>query len=855
MFPWLKKALPIPETTGGTGIGSQSDSTSCIRQGNELLNQGRLDEAAECYSKAITIDPGHAEGFLNLGFVLKEQKRYEEAEYQLRQAIAINPELEDAYYILGTLSQEQENLEDAIKNFSKVIELNPKFVRAYHDLSSLLLQTGQNERAKQAIEQSLLIYRELAGRQSSLGDNYCREQDFPRALACYQKVLSLIPDFAEAHSMLGSTQRDHGDFDMALACYDKTLALNSDDAEAHINAGSVFHARGQLDKAEECYRRAICIKPDSVEAYNNLGLLFANQKCPDEALSCYRQALELKPDSPEVLNNLGVLLRAQGKLDEAVVCLREALAFKPDLPNVHNNLGAIFMDQRKFEEARSCYQLALQYQPDYFLAHNNLGVLSQLQGKLEQAMASYRQALRFAPDLHQARANLLFVSQQLCEWMELEALSNAVREAVRERPPQEVNLIPPFSFLAIPGSTGPEQKTCAHNWAQRICQTTSGVGKKMNFQFGREPRQKLRIGYLSADYRDHPVAHLMAQIFELHNRDRFHITAYSFGPNDGSSVRQRMEKAFDRFKDICEFSDEDSARQISQDGIDILVDLTGYTREARTAILAFRPAPVQVNYLGYAGTMGADFIDYLIADRFIIPPEQQQHYAEIVMRLPDSYMPRDRSCKRLPQPSRKECGLPEDRIVFCCFNSTYKFSPAIFDIWCRLLNSIPGSVLWLSASHPLAQANLAREAEGRGVTADRLIWAPRTHLIEDHLARIQCADLFLDTTPYNAHTTCSDALWMGVPVITCAGETFPSRVAGSLLTALRTPELITRNLEDYYALALELATDKNKYASIRNKIIANRESAPLFDSTKFTRDLEHVYQQMWDQYVNSSNNG
>ena len=251
--------------------------------------------------------------------------------------------------------------------------------------------------------------------------------------------------------------------------------------------------------------------------------------------------------------------------------------------------------------------------------------------------------------------------------------------------------------------------------------------------------------------------------------------------------------------------------------------------------------------------MGADFVDYLIADRFIIPPEQQQHYTEKVMWLPDSYMPRDRSCKRLPKPGRKECGLPEDGVVFCSFNQTYKFSPAIFDIWCRLLSSIPGSVLWLSASHPLARANLVREAENRGVTADRLIWAPRMNLMEDHLARVQCADLFLDTTPYNAHTTCSDALWMGLPVITCVGETFPSRVAGSLLTALGVPELITYNLEDYYTLALELATNKNKYASIRNKIIANRESAHLFDSTKFTRDLEQIYQLMWDEFVNSPN--
>ena len=440
--------------------------------------------------------------------------------------------------------------------------------------------------------------------------------------------------------------------------------------------------------------------------------------------------------------------------------------------------------------------------------------------------------------------------QQLCKWDELIPLSEEVRRGVKQAAlPTIENQIAPFSFLAVPGSTPLEQKICATNWAHSKFHALTALRKDMKFKFEQGNKHKLHIGYLSADFRDHPVAHLMAQIFELHDRERFHITAYSFGPDAAGPMRSRLEKAFDRFIDIKDLSHENAARRIYEDRIDILVDLMGYTKHFRSAILAMRPAPVQVNYLGYPGTMGADFIDYLIADRFIIPPELQQHYTEKVVWLPDSYMPRDRSGRRLPEPVRKECGLPEDGIVFCCFNQPFKLSPAVFDTWCRLLNAVPHSVLWLSACNPLAQANLLREAENRGVAASRLIWAPRLESMEEHLARIQCADLFLDTFPYNAHTTCSDALWMGLPVITCAGETFPSRVAGSLLTALGVPELVTYHPDDYYSLALELATNRNKYENIRSKIISNRDIAPLFDSKLFTRNLEAAYTEMWVKYL------
>jgi predicted O-linked N-acetylglucosamine transferase (SPINDLY family) len=864
MFSWLKKALPGSENTRHTNSSSGSRGGSLAktdlpneydalkRRGNEFLSQGMLERAAQCYREAVSINPTHAEGFLNLGFVSRELKLYQDAERYLQQAVRIDPAMADAYYLLGGIAQECGNLAGAVDNYRKTLELKPDFEIAYLDLFHLFFQSGQYAGAKSIIQQGLAVNPGSAEFQYCLGKLHVQEKELEQAIVCYQKVLSIQPDFAEAHGVLGNIFKDQGRLDEAEACYHKALELDPDDADEHNNLGAVFLDRGDLEKAQACYRKAIELQPDFFEAHNNLGFVLAAQGDLSGAIDCYQRALALKPDSAEVNNNLGDAFRNQGRLNEAVSCYHRAIALKRDFSEAYNNLGAVLIDLGSREEAMSCYRQALAFHPDFFLAHNNLGILLQEQGKLDQALPCYRKALELAPDFPEAKINLLYALQSVCEWQELGPLTEALRRVVREAPPATANRISPFSFLALPGTTPSEQRICASNWAQRICQRQSSRQKGAEFEFKRETKQKINVGYLSADFRNHPVAHLMAQIFELHDRSRFSITAYSYGPDDGSMLRKRLEKSFDQFVDIRALPDEASAQRIHQDRIDILVDLAGYTKLNRSPILALRPAPIQVNYLGYPGTMGAGFVDYLIADRFIIPPEQQAHYAEKVVSLPYCYMPRDASCQRLPAPSRKQCGLPDEGFVFCSFNQPYKITPDVFDIWCRLLKAVPNSVLWLPSSASNVVANLCRETASRGVAPERIIWAPRLNLAEEHLARIQCADLFLDTTPYNAHTTCSDALWMGLPVVTCAGETFPSRVAGSLLTALGIPELITYSLEDYYALALALATDRNKYRDIRNKILANRESAPLFNSKNFTRDLEAVYLQMWDEYANSA---
>jgi predicted O-linked N-acetylglucosamine transferase (SPINDLY family) len=362
------------------------------------------------------------------------------------------------------------------------------------------------------------------------------------------------------------------------------------------------------------------------------------------------------------------------------------------------------------------------------------------------------------------------------------------------------------------------------------------------------PDGRIRVGYVSANFRAHAGAFLVVGLIEQHDRREFEIVGYSANPDDGSETRARLASAFDRFVDISRISNRDAARLVRDDAIDILVDIDGYQKGARTAIFACRPAPIQVNYLGVAGTTGADFIDYIIVDPFVVPASQQLFFSERLVHLPDCYQCNDdKRAISERTPSRAECGLPEEGFVFCCFNNAYKLTPDLFNIWMRLLAAVPGSVLWLLDHNPWAQANLAREAAARGVAPERIVFAPRL-LPPDHLARHRLADLFLDTLPYNAHTTASDALWVGLLVVTCAGETFVSRVAGSLLWAIGLPELVTASLEEYETLALRLARDGDLLAGLRARLARNKWTHPLFDTERFAHNIEAAYRQMWETW-------
>jgi len=829
MFSWFKKTPSAPlkaphatvATVTATGSATQTvlpdESTAYKNLGDKYLGEGKLEDAAESYRQAIALNPNFAEAYNNLGNALREQKQYGEAEHCFKQAVLINPELANAYSNLGYMLQEQGRLNEAIENFIKGLELKPDATIIYRDLGYMLFQSGHYEAAKQIIS----------------------------------KGIALDPSFADFHFFMGNMHWHETELDKAVVCYQRALSIQPDYAEVHSNLGKVFQAQGRLDEAVACFRKALSLKPDFAETYVNLGNILMEQAKPNESIACYQQALAIKPDSAEVYYNLGLVSKTYGKYSEAIAYYREAVELNPNFAEAYCNQGNAFFEQGKLDNALASYRKALAIKPDFANAWYGLGTVLGAQQKNQEAVTCFRRTLELEPDHFAARTLMLYQLQHMCEWDDLEENIIAVRQKVLETPATSKNLLSPLAFLAIPGATAEEQKLCAERWTQGKFQVLFSLRKKMEFEFNRTPDKRISIAYISADFRQHPVSFLMAEVFELHDRSRFHITAYSYGPDDGSTMRKRVEKSFDNFVDIRDDSYEEAAKKINADHIDILVDLTGHTQDSRSGILALRPAPIQVNYLGYPGTMGADFIDYLIADRFTIPPEKRQHYTEKVVWMPDCYQANDRTRPRPASPGRINCGLPTEDVVFCCFNQTVKITPEMFDVWCRLLKAVPGSILWLPACNPQAEGNLRREAENRGVEAGRIIMAPLLHR-EEHLARLQCADLFLDTLPFNAGTTCSDALWMGLPVITCAGDAFASRMAGSLLTAIGFPELITYNLEDYYSLALDLSTDRKKLEAIRCKIIANRDTTPLFDIARFTSNLEKAYTQMVEEYSKKS---
>jgi len=634
-----------------------------------------------------------------------------------------------------------------------------------------------------------------------------------------------------------------GKFAEAEVIYRKVLQAIPQQPDALHLLGLVEKQKGHLAEAIRLIEQAAQLSPDSASVHSNLGNAYRDSGFIDRAMRSYERALALQPVFPDCLNNYGNALKDVGDYEGAVEKYLAALKMQPDNADVHNNLGGAYHKLGRLTEAAQHYQKAISLKPGYAMAHYNLGNALVDAADLPKAIEHFRASVRHDPNYVEAYNSLLRQLQTTCDWRETAAFEQKLHEFGTKTGKGTVF---PFAFVAIPGTPADHQQ-CARLWAQYQYRPYREYQAQHPFSFEGRSHRRLRIGYLSSDLHNHATAYLMAEVFELHDREKFEVYAFSLGPDDGKDMRQRLIKGFEHFIDLRGKTFHESAQRIHAEEIDILVDLKGYTKDTGSPILAFRPAPIQVNHLGYPGTMGADFVDYILTDRFVTPPEAAPFYDEKFAYLPDCYQPNDRQRRIAAAPTRADCGLPEDAVVFCCFNHNYKLTPMMFSAWCRMLQAVPNSVLWLLKSNPWAQENLKREAADRGIDPERILFAGEQPL-EAHLARLQLADIFLDTLPYNAHTTASDALWACVPVVTLVGETFPSRVAGSLLRAARLPQLITSTLNDYEALGIRLASHPDELAALKRHLRENRLNLPLFDSLKFTRNLEALYVQMWQRY-------
>jgi protein O-GlcNAc transferase len=608
--------------------------------------------------------------------------------------------------------------------------------------------------------------------------------------------------------------------------------------QATLIRGLEHQNAGRLQEAEAVFRDYLLTHPcDGIATYS-LAVILMQRQDLKLALAILEPCVAVLPGFAPVWMAYANVLQNLGRRDEALIAYDKAIAANPQYTEALINSGVLLRETHRHLEALDRFQRVLAIKPEHETALGNTGIILTEFKRTQEAIAIFERLLAVNPNYDWGKGLLAYERLHACDWTDFEQSARQITDGIRDGKKTCKSL----PLMAISDDCE------SHQLSARMFGLRFPQQKTPLWQGERYNHQKIRIAYLSPDLREHPVGHLMCGIFEHHDKSRFETIAISLGIDDKSRLRSRMLASFDHFIDARLLTTRQIAEKIREMEADIVIDLAGYTADSRTDVFGYRPAPVHANFLGYPGTLGVPYMDYIIADRQVIPPEHQQFYDEKVVYLPDAYLPTDVSVKIAERtPTRAECGLPEDAIVFCSFSHDYKLSPPMFDVWMRLLNQVPGSVLWLMSRGETAQQNLRKEAAARGVDPSRLVFAGRVPMVEDHLARYRQADIFLDTHPYNAHTTAADALMAGLPVVTFMGGAFPARVAASLLHAIGMPELVADSKEGYEALALKLAQDPALRAAMKAKLEINRTTHALFDTPRFCRNMEAIYVSMWRQ--------
>ena len=771
-----------------------------------LHQSGQLDAAEAQYKKLLSVLPTHTFLLASLGRVAFQKGQFDTAVKLFGRSLQIDPDQPATLCAQGAALQELKQYKESIDKFDLAIALDASCIDAYYN-------KGISQQELEHYEDALLSFNSAIALNPHDVDAYYNRsislrklKRFDEALESINQCIALQSDYPDAYCNRGTIYIDLKCYNEALADHNHAIQLNPNYAEAYCQKGNALQFLKQYDEALISYDHSIGLKPDNAEAYNYRGFALQKIKRFDEALANHDHALFLKPDYAEAYNYRGSALQSLKRFDEALVCHDQAIALKLD-----------------FGEA-------------YFLRGN---VLERLK-RLNDALENYAKAIALKSDIDYILGYVIHTKKHLCDWNELSDLTVELIIKINNGSKCAV----PFAVLALIDS--PELQRKATEIFVNDQYPQNFVLPEINYY---PKHSKLKIAYFSADFRNHPVSFLTAELYEIHDRAFFEVYAFSFGPVTNDEMNLRIKAGVDHYYDVHKMTDIEIVMLARSLEIDIAVNLGGYTQDERTEIFSFHAAPIQVNYLGYPSTMAVPYIDYLIADSVLIPEGHQQHYSEKIVYLPDSYMVNDSKEKvsnRLL--TRFDVGLPEDGFVFCCFNNFYKITPDVFACWMRIMLQVDGSVLWLPEGNATAVKNLKNEAVNRGVNQDRLIFAPRLPQMEDHFKRLQLADVFLDTLPYNAHTTASDALRMGLPVLTCMGQSFASRVAASLLNAVNVPEIITTSQAEYEALAIELATQPEKLQAIKEKLVTNLPTAPLYDTPLFTRHLESAYQEMYDRY-------
>ena len=729
-------------------------------------------------------------------------------------------------------------IEESISAIKALNNDYPNVPLLFNLLGACYKALGKLEASAKAFEVATTIKPDYAEAYNNLGIVQMQLRSLDVSVESFKRAIAIKPDYVEAHSNLGVVFKELNRIEEAVKVYEKVISFKPDYAEAHNNLGNLLKALGMFYEAVKCYEKSLNIKPDYAEAHSNLGVVFKELNRFEEAVKSQEKALSINPNFAEAHSNLGVVFKELNRFEEAVKSQEKALSINPNFAEAHNNLGVVFKELNQPNKAVRHYEHALKINPNFAEAYFNYGGLMTWLKKLDEALLHYEAAYKLKPEIGFLYGNLLQIKMRLCSWT---SLANDLTE-LKSRIDRYDESLPLFFLQALIDEPMAQKKA------------TISFNKKFypkNFDLPPVPKypkhKKVRVGYFSADFREHPVSDLVVGLFEEHDRSQFEVYAFYFGPKTNDKMNLRIKKGADKYYEVGKMSDVEVAKLARTHELDIAIDLGGYTASSRTKIFAMLVAPVQASYLGFTGTMGSKYIDYIIADQFVVPKESQKYYTENIAYLPNSYMINESNVKASKKsPRRKDHGLPIDGFVFCCFNNHFKITPSVFGCWMSLLAQVDGSVLWLSEAHKSTSNNLKKEAKIHGIDPNRLVFASRVPLKEDHLSRLQLADLFVDTHPFNAHVTASDALRIGLPVLTCIGTSFASRVAGSLLTALDLPELITTSQEQYQLLAVKLAKNPEQLKTTRVKLIDNLSRSSLFDTPNTTRHLESAYLAMHD---------
>lgn len=806
--------------------------------GLTMAVQKRYKDAIKCFEKAIQIFPNDASIHYNLAKALMDDDQDKKALAHHKKINELDPKNFQALVNYGKSLFKLGEYEKALEKFSLAINLNPHYYEAFFNKAITLFKLNEIQEALLCLDQALIIDPKSCDCNFYKGVIYLELNSFEEAISYFQKSIGICPDHYEALSKITYALFKQKKYDQAFTFCNQALKIKPDSHEVFNNKGLIHHELRQYEKAIECFDKAISAMPDYSEAWLNKGFTLISVKRYYEAIEFIDQSIHLKPNFPLALIIKGNALLGLNNFQEAIRFYDQAITLNASVPGAFVNKGIALQAMCKHHEAIHCFDKAIQIDETFPEAWLNKGSsLNEIKNH-ELAAKCFFQSHKHNKDNFFSLGRAHHQMMLMCDWTNYKEITKEIFSKLNDG--KEV--AEPFALQGICDSEHLLRK-CAE-----IFTRNQFPNQFFSYNKSKYSHKKIRLGYLCGEFRTQATSILMIGAWENHDKELFELYAFDNGLNDHSAMRTRIENAFSKIIDISNLSDEDAARLIQSSEIDILINLNGFYGRHRLGIFSYRPAPVQVNYLGFPGTIGTNYIDYLIADKVVIPEKSMDFYNENIIYLPNSYQANDDKREISERKfSRAELGLPEKGFVFACFNNNYKLSPSTFDSWAKILSSVDNSVLWILKDNPWVENNLPKELAIRGVNPSKLVFADRLSNA-DHLSRHAQADLFLDTWPYNAHTTASDALWSGLPVLTLMGNAFPGRVAASLLKAIDLPDLVAYSINEYELMAIELARNHEKLRSIKDRLVKNRLSSPLFNTKLFTRNLEAAYLGMHDFY-------